>query len=304
MGNIVLKNLFRKQRLLKKKDKNHKKLKTALVILGGGMRGAYGAGVVTALEKAGLNEVFDVVVGVSAGCADAAYFLADQSALGSTIWYEDLSNRKFINLFRLNKIMDLDLATYIFEKVKPLNVGKIRSSRSRFYGFVTNAKTGKSEFLNMKDKSINIIDAIIASSAIPVIYNRQIKIKNKIYCDGSISCAIPIEFTIRKGCTDILVIANSRLEERREENTFYEKLISEISMRKFSKKLKEAVLYRNKNHNESLRLLKNPALKANIQILYPRRMQISPVSINEDKVRETARKAENQTFHLLSQNAI
>ena len=42
-------------------------MKTGLVLEGGGMRGIYTAGVLDAMDEAGLRAAFDGVIGVSAG---------------------------------------------------------------------------------------------------------------------------------------------------------------------------------------------------------------------------------------------
>ena len=44
--------------------------------MGGGMKGPYGAGqALLGLPKAGLDKVFNTVVGISAGAATATYFV-------------------------------------------------------------------------------------------------------------------------------------------------------------------------------------------------------------------------------------
>ena len=59
---------------------------------GGVMAGIFGAGVVTSLEEENAYPFIEAVYGSSAGVMIAAYFLASQSKLGSSIFYEDLLN--------------------------------------------------------------------------------------------------------------------------------------------------------------------------------------------------------------------
>ena len=66
----LIKNLLWKRKLLAEGNPDHATIRTALLVMGGGMRGVYGAGVVTGLEKAGFHDVFDLTAGVSAGAAD------------------------------------------------------------------------------------------------------------------------------------------------------------------------------------------------------------------------------------------
>ena len=48
-----------------------------------------------------LTDAFDAVYGSSAGAINAAYFLAGQARLGTTIYYEDINNARFISLLRV-----------------------------------------------------------------------------------------------------------------------------------------------------------------------------------------------------------
>jgi len=64
------------------------------------MRGVISAGMLSALEDLGYLGSFDAVYGSSAGAINAAYFVAGQASLGTTIYYEDINNTAFIRLGR------------------------------------------------------------------------------------------------------------------------------------------------------------------------------------------------------------
>jgi len=84
--------------------------KLALVIEGGGMRGVISAGSLLALDLLGFRELFDEIYATSAGGVNAAYFLSGQGKLGMTVYFDDIANRRFINPWRLFKIVDVDYA--------------------------------------------------------------------------------------------------------------------------------------------------------------------------------------------------
>src|SRR5207249_2082981 len=117
--------------------------KLALIIEGGGMRGVVSAGSLLALDLLGFREVFDEIYATSAGAVNAAYFLSGQGKLGMTIYFDDIANRRFINPWRLLKIVDVD---YAYDRVislhKPLDDVAIRASRVRFLLSVTDARSG------------------------------------------------------------------------------------------------------------------------------------------------------------------
>ena len=68
------------------------------------MRAAFSAGALRGFEKSGMADVFDIVVGVSAGSPICAYFLSGQTTLGISIYLEELAKNKFINLARVSKL--------------------------------------------------------------------------------------------------------------------------------------------------------------------------------------------------------
>jgi len=204
----VVKSLKEKNRLLGINNRGHKRYKTALIINEGMMWGAYSGGVVIGLEKMGMSDVFDYIIGISSGAATGAYFLSHQSRLGSSIYYEDLVGSRFINFIRFPKIMDLDYLEDIFRSKKILDTKKIKQSRSSFIIAVTEAKDGKGKLINVKDVD-DIISLIKASMATPRLYNSSIVINNKKYIDGGIGVKIPLDYALNKlGCTDILIVSN------------------------------------------------------------------------------------------------
>ena len=73
--------------------------KIGLVVQGGGMRGVMNSAMLDALQRMGYSNCIDNVYGNSAGATNAAYFLAGQSHIATSVYIEDLSNRKFINPF-------------------------------------------------------------------------------------------------------------------------------------------------------------------------------------------------------------
>src|SRR5690242_15780491 len=91
--------------------------KVALAIEGGGMRGVISAAMLTELEDYGFKNAFDVVYGCSSGGINGAYFLAGETWYPLSIYYDDLTTKKFVDFGRALRrlpILDLD---YAFEHV-------------------------------------------------------------------------------------------------------------------------------------------------------------------------------------------
>src|SRR6185295_17864076 len=76
-----------------------------------------------------LTHAFDAVYGSSGGAINAAYFLAGQARVGSTIYFDDINNARFIDPLRPlrgRSIVDLGfLLDDVAIKRKPLDVGRL-----------------------------------------------------------------------------------------------------------------------------------------------------------------------------------
>src|SRR5262249_24985730 len=145
--------------------------KLALVIEGGGMRGVISAGSLLALDLLGFRELFDEIYATSAGGVNAAYFLSGQGKLGMTVYFDDIANRRFINPWRLFKIVDVD---YAYDRIvsleKPLDDAAIRASPVRFLLSVTDARSGLNQLLDVRARPAPISLLLQASRARTVSY--------------------------------------------------------------------------------------------------------------------------------------
>jgi hypothetical protein len=94
-----------------------------LVVQGGGMRGVYSMAVLAAFEEMGWTRCFDHVAGASAGAMNGAHFITGQARYGVETYIDHLSNRKFIDFFRLRKLVDLDyMIDDLVRHVRPFNL--------------------------------------------------------------------------------------------------------------------------------------------------------------------------------------
>lgn len=184
---------------------NEKKL-NALVVEGGGMRGIFSTGVLDAFIKEKFNP-FDICLGVSAGSTNLTSFLAGMYQRNYKI-YTDYSIRPdFINFKKFIKggsLMDLDWLWDITLKDSKVDLNKIFESNTKLYVVLTNADTGKAVYLT-PDKD-NIMDMLKASSSLPVIYRKCVKIEDVEYVDGGVADSIPVEEAYKMNASNIMVI--------------------------------------------------------------------------------------------------
>lgn len=160
------------------------------------MSGLFGAGVVTALQELNFYNRINSIYAISAGAHNAAYFLAEDTKIGSSIYYEDLIDSKFIkssklkflleivfkkNKTKISKLVDIDYLMNVEKNKKKLNTEKISKSEIDFFIRCFNTESKKEEYLNGKK---DIFEKLKATSAVIPFYPKLVKIKNKKYSDG------------------------------------------------------------------------------------------------------------------------
>lgn len=164
----------------------------ALFVEGGGLRGAFSAGVLAELST-GEGPRFDDVVAVSSGAPTAAYMVAGQIADGLRIWEQHTHGAQLIsplNWLRASPLMDIDRLVGVFERTVPLDAARLGAAGSRLWVVVTNCHTGQAEYVRATPE--NTLGLLKATMAIPVAYGRVVPVGGVPYIDGGVADAIPV----------------------------------------------------------------------------------------------------------------
>ncbi len=209
--------------------------KLALVVEGGGYKGAVTGAMLVELEKLGIGpDIFDLVIGTSAGAFNAAYFIAKQGKQGLTIYSEHLKVRKFLNYYRWaygQPIMKHDiLIDEIMEKVIPINWERIISSQ-KFYAVATNLSSSQNHavILGLPKDKLELKQFLRASAHVPLISGKPPIINNISLYDGGMTAMLPVDQAVELGATHILALSARNLEKWRSKITSLEKLILHAS---------------------------------------------------------------------------
>lgn len=177
----------------------------ALVLEGGGMRGAVPAGGALALDHLGAAEVFDDVYATSAAVMNASYMLSGQGDLGISVYFEDLASSAFYSMWRLWKVIDVD---YVIEQVvserKPLDCESVKAARARLHVAVMDYESGVARTIDTGESEESLMVLLHAALAIPVFYNRTVPVGNGRLMDGGLSIPFPLKEAIGNGSTDVL----------------------------------------------------------------------------------------------------
>lgn len=214
MHTVVRHLLARKNKRVPIRDKR----KIALVLPGGLMTGVRGAGALVAFSELGLDDAFDAIYVISAGLPNASYFLSKQPRLGTSIYYEDLVAKEFINIFRPWKIVNIDYSTNIFKKIKPLNIGQVLSHPTKLHVRLIDKKSKKVTYLKARDVPGNEFMGLIrAATSIPYFHPGSTKIQKNHYKDPGFrknQLLEHIQYVLDSDATDIVIVYN-HLGQRR-----------------------------------------------------------------------------------------
>lgn len=184
-------------------------MKLGFVDVGGGTRGIYGAGVFDYFMENKIKG--DYFIGVSAGAANGASFLAGQPGRNFTFYNEYAFRKTYMsmaNFIKSGSYIDLDYIYYTLSKSdgeNPLDYKKLKENPMEFEIVATNALTGKTEYFDKNDLCQDNYDPIKASCCVPVLC-RPYKINNIPYLDGGLSDPIPFKRAFEKSCDKLIVV--------------------------------------------------------------------------------------------------
>lgn len=192
--------------------------KIGLVLEGGGMKCAYGAGVLDAFLDYDIH--FDYCIGVSAGSANAASYLAGQRGRNLRFYTTHIHEPGYFGVHSLRKTGNLFGLEHIYGTLTnkggsdELDYDALMANPTEYYIVATDAATGQPAYFTKVDLKPDDYRPIMASSAIPAVC-RPITIGDKQYFDGGLSDAIPVKKALEDGCDKLVVILSKPRGYRR-----------------------------------------------------------------------------------------
>ena len=180
-------------------------MKSALIMMGGGMRSAHGAGFLDALQR-DFARTPDILIGTSGNSGNVCYFTAGQTEALRAIWCDLMPRLRIANPWRLWKVFDVDsLVRSIFEEM-PLDLSAIEQSPIDLLIPVTDAETGDTTY--RRPTRLDAAQVLRAAMAIPVLYGRRIYIGGRPLIDGEVGPALEdhVREAMQRGATRILVV--------------------------------------------------------------------------------------------------
>lgn len=184
-------------------------MRTAVVDVGGGLRGVYATGVLDRCLEEGAR--FDAGVGVSAGSANIASYLAGQKGRNYQFYAEYSSRKEYMgvgNFLRHGSFIDMD---YVYGKLSneegenPLDYRALAANPAPFVAVTTNAETGEAMYFDKGHMSLNHYDILKASCSIPFVCSPYF-IEGVPYYDGALSDPVPLGKAFSLGCDKVVLL--------------------------------------------------------------------------------------------------
>jgi predicted patatin/cPLA2 family phospholipase len=241
--------------------------KTALIVEGGAMRGAWAAGVLAYLQERGRQQ-YDLVYAASSGACSAAYFVTNMCEPALTIWRELACNvvRKS-NFLRHKPIIDLAyLVDYVIRKRIPLSVEVLQKMPTRFYIVLTHCHTGEPFYFHACDD--RVFAALRATASMPLATRGFDYVDGQPYADGGLADPIPIQRAIQDGARDITVVLTHNLDLRLKP---VPRWLGRLAYPDFPRVAQVWTAQQNVNYNTALDLIKQPPAGVRIRVFHPLR---------------------------------
>ncbi|MDQ1299851.1 MAG: hypothetical protein QG636_519 [Patescibacteria group bacterium] len=296
-GDPMILSILAKQAENVRQGEEDPNVRIALFILPGGIRGVTSGGQVTALGESGLTNGFNVVVGGSTGAHVAAWLLAGDPRLGTTIFSEECASKNFIDLKRIpdGHGMDVEYLSQVYRgetSNKVLDIERIRAAHPDFRIALTEYYTGKSVLVD--GKNTETIDAIQASSAAGPMYTKPIYIGDTRYGDASAGAYFPVKDIVDEYDPTHIVVLPNRSKDLKESAT--SRLLDRTLSASLPAPYRDAWLAREQNFNEGLEDLRSSGVP---YVLFWSDNAVAALTREPETIRAAAARSEEHMRTLL-----
>lgn len=227
------------------------KMKKALILEGGGLRGAYTAGVLTWLINEGIE--FDGSYGISTGALHlTSFLLKDKDFLYncSTKYLTDKKAIGFSSVINNGHIVSYDYLMNNF-KEKGLDITKLKDYPNIAKVGLYDLNASKTLYCNIQEMNM---DMLKAACSLPIL-GKITKIGNHEYLDGGITKMIPIEEAINDKMDKYFVIATKPLDYVRKPANIFVRLLMKIFYHKCPQ-IEKDYKVRHINYQKQISLIK------------------------------------------------
>lgn len=242
-----------------------------LVIEGGGMRGAFTAGVLDAFMEENIK--FPYVIGVSAGANNGSSYISWQKGRNRRIFFHWAKDERFLGFKNLIKERSYFGMNFLFDvlpkELDPFDYKTFKNSEAIFKVCVTDCETGEPVYFEHKDYDpYFFINKILrASSSLPIL-SPIVEIEGKKYLDGGMVDPIPLEKSISDG-NEYNVVILTRNDGFRKSASRLD-FLADVFFHNYPK-LAEILMNRYNHYNKCLDRIKELEEKGYVYVFRPKK---------------------------------
>jgi len=241
---------------------------TGLVLEGGGMRGAYTAGVLDAFLDIGVH--FKDIIGVSAGAANSISYISGQYGRNKEVYHTFAPKKEYLSLSNFIKTGSMFGMKYVFfdvtRKYLPFDYDAFKNSDKKLTIVATNIEDGKAFYKVVDDlDDDHQMLYLCASAAIPMA-STIVDVDGHRLMDGGASDSIPIEYSMSKGNEKNVVVVTRNKGYRAKKSVF-----SNIAYLRYPRHRQFAHTVANRfgYYNRSLEIIDEQERQGNAIVFYP-----------------------------------
>ena len=244
-------------------------MKTGIIDVGGGFRDIYGAGVRDYCLDRGIG--FDYALGVSAGTANLASFLAGQRGRNYKFYMEYGFRKEYAsleNFLKHRSYVDLDYAYGTLSNEDgecPFDFDAFFANPTPFMAVACDADTGEPIYYDKSRVRKNDLDPLKASSALPV-FCKPYVVDGVPGLDGGIVDPIPLGRAFADGCERVVLILTRPVAEPRVQKK--DVMPARLLARRYPRAA-ERILSRWQVYNDGVALAQRYASEGRVLIVAP-----------------------------------
>jgi predicted patatin/cPLA2 family phospholipase len=238
-----------------------------LVIEGGGLRGAFCAGALEALDRMGYPRPARVFA-TSAGAPSAAYLGTGQIDRAVQLWENRTHAHHLVSPWHWVKrrpLMDIDKLVDCFRSPPALDVARFDDPSQDIFITVTDCETAHARHIRMT--KANAFDLLTAGMALPLAYGRTVELEGRAYIDGGITDSIPIERALSDAPGQVLVVLTRPPGYAKRRSKVAEHAFA-LQYRRYPA-LVDAFRRRSERYNHTLRLVEQLEAEGRVSVVRP-----------------------------------
>ncbi|MBX0356647.1 patatin family protein [Halobacillus sp. Nhm2S1] len=256
-----------------------------LVLEGGGMRGAYTAGVLDFFLDEDIHIPY--VVGASAGACNGSSYVARQRGRNYEVIVEYGAHPEYISYKRMITKRQLFGMDFIFDKLPnqlvPFDYDTFLQQKTRFVVGTTDMNTGEPVFYDRFPDRESLLKVIRASSSLPMVAP-SIQYEGRELMDGGIADPIPMQASERDGNKKHVVVLTRNdgyIKGKMKAGWYFNRKYKKFPL--FAK----ALLERHVRYNQQLQKVKEAEQNGDAFVIRPLKpLKVSRIERNRDRLHD------------------